>query len=83
MIGYPRRTALKGIRICDRVCCKCGGGLPGGKHTTVLTLIRGKYVCAKCEEEARLRREYGTADRELIERIKMYSIDAMEGKHGV
>jgi RNA polymerase-binding transcription factor DksA len=62
------------------VCCKCGGEIPPGWRSQVLALAPGRYVCAACEEERELRRKYGVADRELIERIKMYSMD-YEGEH--
>jgi hypothetical protein len=76
MMDYPRHIRGRSQGEVQLTCCKCGAAIPpGGQHTKVLTIARNKHLCAQCEEERELRRTYGVVDRDLIERVKMYSID--------
>ena len=75
MNNYPRHIRWRSIRPEVRTCRKCGNALAGDAKSSVLALAPGKYLCYQCEEDRENMRVYGVKDRELIERIKKYSMD--------
>ena len=75
MSDYPRHIRGHSPAETQLVCCKCGADIPPGAKQKVLALAPGKYLCAKCEEDRENMRMYGVKDRDLIERVKKYSMD--------